>query len=403
MKGLAVGWLITLALLTGVAGAAAQAPGSASGAPSIADVPPDHWAYQAVATLVRRGYITLEANRFDGTRPVDRFTLASVVARLLNDLEQSRAQLTPEELQLLRRLTGEFREELARWQDERARLAGRLEAQAQDVIRIDRKLTEFLDAWDRQSRAQADRLAALEKQTSELAGRVDRLEQLSAAELAQASRTAEGLREAVTQLQQRVDALSRETGLRLGSLVPQIQSLQQAQGDQQQVLQNLQQVASRQREELQGLQQATLGQQQGLNDLRQQMAGLGTQYEQLNGRLQALEQQLGQLSTSSGQQSEALRREVAALREELGQAERRLQEQAAVLGERMQRLEGQGQTLARTAAAAELRDLLSRMGLEAVGQQELAREVNRLKEQNRLLTWAAVGGLVLAVVALVAK
>ena len=416
LRGLAVGWMVALALVLGAAGAAAEAAGQGSAPSKIADVPPNHWAYQAVATLVERGYITLEGNRFDGSRPVDRFTLASVVARLLNDLEQGRTQLSPEELQLLRRLTGEFREELARWQNDRAQLVTRLEEQAQNVVRVDRKLTELLDAWDRQSRAQATQLGALEKRTGELeqrAGeldrRVERLEQSSAAGLAQAVRTAEGLREVVTQLQQQVDTLSRQTR-RLDIHEQQLQTLQQAQADQQQAIQGLQQLSSGHQDRLQALQQTTEAQQQGLESLRQQLAGLGAQAEQLSGRIQSLDQQLAQLAASGSEQAQALRGELASLRQQLGQLngqmadlQQRLTEQATALDARVQRLESQGQTLARTAAAAELRDLLGRMGLEAAGQQELAREVNRLKEQNRLLTWAAVGGLVLAVIALATR
>ena len=61
-------WMIILTLsgLLGTGLASAQRL-------QIKDVPPDHWAYEAVAS---RGYLAVyEDGTFDGTRSVDRFTL----------------------------------------------------------------------------------------------------------------------------------------------------------------------------------------------------------------------------------------------------------------------------------------------------------------------------------------
>ena len=55
---------------------------------TIKDVPVDHWAYHAVNTVVSKGYLTVfEDGTFQGTRAVDRYSLASVIARLLEDIE----------------------------------------------------------------------------------------------------------------------------------------------------------------------------------------------------------------------------------------------------------------------------------------------------------------------------
>ena len=47
----------------------------------LTDVPTDHWAYHAVATLVNKGYLAVyEDGTFQGTRAVDRYTLAVTLA-----------------------------------------------------------------------------------------------------------------------------------------------------------------------------------------------------------------------------------------------------------------------------------------------------------------------------------
>ncbi|NLA07167.1 MAG: hypothetical protein GX872_05995 [Firmicutes bacterium] len=79
----------------------------------IKDVPKEHWAYQSVKLLVDKGYLGLYGDgTFQGTKAVDRYTLAVVVARILNEIGSGRVGATPEDVELLRKLSGEFREEL---------------------------------------------------------------------------------------------------------------------------------------------------------------------------------------------------------------------------------------------------------------------------------------------------
>ena len=79
----------------------------------IKDVPKEHWAYQSVKLLVDKGYLGLYGDgTFQGTKAVDRYTLAVVIARILNEIESGRIGSTPEDVELLRKLSGEFREEL---------------------------------------------------------------------------------------------------------------------------------------------------------------------------------------------------------------------------------------------------------------------------------------------------
>ncbi|MGI6559228.1 MAG: S-layer homology domain-containing protein [Limnochordia bacterium] len=96
-------------------GAAGNGLGLSAQRLQIKDVPPDHWAYEAVATLIERGYLAVyEDGTFDGTRSVDRFTFAATVAKLLESVEQERATVTESDLQLLRRLSTEFRDDLVK-------------------------------------------------------------------------------------------------------------------------------------------------------------------------------------------------------------------------------------------------------------------------------------------------
>jgi len=106
-------WGLVLALLFGSVGVF---PVSAA----IGDVPTDHWAYQAVATLVNKGYLAVyEDGTFQGTRAVDRYTLAVTLARILDEIEAGRIQGSVDDLSLIRELTTEFREELVKWYSDR--------------------------------------------------------------------------------------------------------------------------------------------------------------------------------------------------------------------------------------------------------------------------------------------
>ena len=59
---------------------------------SVTDVPRDHWAYQAVISLVNRGFLaTYEDGSFQGTNPDARSTLAVTVARILDEIEAGRS------------------------------------------------------------------------------------------------------------------------------------------------------------------------------------------------------------------------------------------------------------------------------------------------------------------------
>jgi len=51
------------------------------------DVPSSHWAYKAVKLLIDKGYLQLYQDQtFQGDKPVDRYTMAIIVAKILNEI-----------------------------------------------------------------------------------------------------------------------------------------------------------------------------------------------------------------------------------------------------------------------------------------------------------------------------
>jgi uncharacterized small protein (DUF1192 family) len=80
-----------------------------------ADVPPDHWAYQAVKQLIDQGYLQLYQDQtFKGDQPVDRYTLASVVVKILKEIASGGSPTNRDDVKVLRELTSELRQELVK-------------------------------------------------------------------------------------------------------------------------------------------------------------------------------------------------------------------------------------------------------------------------------------------------
>jgi len=132
-----LGVLLAVVLL-----AAMAAPVLAQGA--FADVPPDHWAYQAVDKLSKAGLVEgYPDGQFKGNRAMTRYEFAMVIARLLNTLPATGALgpqgpagpvgpvgpaggLTPEQQALLGRLQNEFAPELAKLREDVNNLTSRV-------------------------------------------------------------------------------------------------------------------------------------------------------------------------------------------------------------------------------------------------------------------------------------
>ena len=77
------------------------------------DVPRDHWAYDSVQTLAQRGYLSLYAGEdFDGEESVTRYELAEIIANMLDNMVAGGRELTEEDVDIIRELSLEFRDEL---------------------------------------------------------------------------------------------------------------------------------------------------------------------------------------------------------------------------------------------------------------------------------------------------
>lgn len=333
----------------------ASAEGAAS-APAIADVPPDHWAYQAVVTLVQRGYVTLQAGRFDGTRPVDRFTLASVVARLLQDVERGQVRLTGDDLQLVRQLTNEFRTELARWQEQRAQLADRLDGQAREVARIDAKLTDVLQYATEVDQRLTQATDALSQQLGQATQALNQQLSMVSQRLTQVESVARGLGTVIQDLQTRLHDLGEEMALVDADLRNQLAQLGAADKEASQRLQASAGEIQALRSTLQSLQQSLEGQRQRSDEWTSQVG--------------QLDQQLKAVAASL----DSVRKEVASLQASLDRERARTDEI--------------------------IRSLVWEGGATDKLPSELLTQVEQLRTQNRWLMATSLAGVVLAVAAL---
>lgn len=219
-------WLLAFFSLAAPAAAAAQ---------EIADVPPNHWAYQAVKQLVSQGYLGLYPDKtFRGNQPVDRYTMAVVIARLLSEAVSGKTTLSKEDADLLRRLTAEFRQELvavsmrtktleeatARYENERKALGADLAAARDEMAGARAELAEAA----REIVAIKERIARLEGSLGDLSQEVARLEEsladlaaetkardeANAAAIAEASRFSDVGRKDLAELSQRMAILEDE-------------------------------------------------------------------------------------------------------------------------------------------------------------------------------------------------
>jgi predicted nucleic acid-binding Zn-ribbon protein len=111
----------------------------------VSDIPPGHWAYEAVATLLEKGYMPIgEDKLFNGEDPVDRYTLASVVAKILNEVESGRVQATSQDQQTLRLLIDELREDLIKYYTQCQNLEGNVIQAHEEIQAYGEKLSRVM-------------------------------------------------------------------------------------------------------------------------------------------------------------------------------------------------------------------------------------------------------------------
>lgn len=98
--------MVFISLLFGIAAPVIAADSNPS------DVPSSHWAYKAVKTLIDKGYLQLYQDQtFQGDKPVDRYTLAVIVSKILNEIAGGQVGTNKEDMALIKSLTNEFRDE----------------------------------------------------------------------------------------------------------------------------------------------------------------------------------------------------------------------------------------------------------------------------------------------------
>lgn len=120
MKGRFVAGFLSLAiLLSGDARAAGHGPHGGGGGDSSGiyqDVPPGHWAYEAVQRAAEAGVLQGIDGRFHGEKTINRYQMALIVSRILEQVGRggdANQNLTEHDLQNLEALTIEFADELA--------------------------------------------------------------------------------------------------------------------------------------------------------------------------------------------------------------------------------------------------------------------------------------------------
>ncbi len=79
------------------------------------DVEANHWAYQSVKELLDKGYLSVYPdNTFRGNEPVDRYTLATVVARMLKEVQTGKVTASDSDIETLSKLYQEFQEDMVK-------------------------------------------------------------------------------------------------------------------------------------------------------------------------------------------------------------------------------------------------------------------------------------------------
>jgi len=100
--------LLVLVLVTGILFLSI-----AVSAVEIQDVPKDHWAYKSVKVLIDKGLLSLyDDGTFRGMDKVFRYELAEIIARILESVQTGTGNVSEEDVDLLRKLSEEFWNEL---------------------------------------------------------------------------------------------------------------------------------------------------------------------------------------------------------------------------------------------------------------------------------------------------
>lgn len=115
-------------------------------AATIKDVNQDHWAYQSVMKLVDEGLIQLyEDGTFRGNDKISRYQLAEIIAKILEKIDSGSVKASTQDMELLRKLSVEFREELVDLAVQGEAFAEQIKSIEQKNIIQDEFMTEIKD------------------------------------------------------------------------------------------------------------------------------------------------------------------------------------------------------------------------------------------------------------------
>ena len=111
----------------------------------IRDVPPHHWAYKSIQKLIQRGYLAVYDDKtFRGELPVSRVIFASVIGKLIDDIEVGRIKVAVGDLKEIRKLGMEFRDELSDYQTKLASVDKRIAETEKTKVVIQKDLSKMV-------------------------------------------------------------------------------------------------------------------------------------------------------------------------------------------------------------------------------------------------------------------
>lgn len=189
----------------------------------ISDVPPGHWAYSAITKLLDKGYLSLYQDKtFRGDNSVDRYTFAVVIARLLSEMsvistatpvQSTAGTVKSEDMQILRQLTTEFRDELVQLAtvDETIRADLNTAAKELTVLRedLDRVLVQVYQNQQATKNLEAN-IQVLENSTQQNAQSIE----VASSQIDQLNNDVRALDEDLKSLERKIneDVLTRASG-----------------------------------------------------------------------------------------------------------------------------------------------------------------------------------------------
>jgi len=116
------------------------------GATQLKDVPADHWARDAVKELVDRGIMAVyEDGSYRGEEKLDRYTLAVILARLLDQVTASETGIPQDDLEMLKEVSNELSKELVAWHSAKEKLLARMDQCEELTTNSDIKLSLLID------------------------------------------------------------------------------------------------------------------------------------------------------------------------------------------------------------------------------------------------------------------